>query len=236
MRLLAFVSLAACGHGFFDPQPPRDAPVDSAGPPVMYIQSNLATTAGVQASVLTSTFPLALQAGDTIVAFVSWDSSLQQLTSVFDAAGSSFTVAIGPNVSSGWAQSAFVATLEQDRAFGAENVQASFTGNTKIRIQIAAYRNVGSPLVDVAIPGFGNSSEPAATAAVATTNAHDLLVVAGSSDGPLAGRVDGYSVRTQDTNDIVQDKEVFSAASYQPMANPGPNGNWVMQLVALRGL
>ena len=64
----------------------------------------------------------------------------------------------------------------------------------------------------------------------------DALASFGSSDFVLGGLLPGYSVRTQSPDFVVEDLEVATTGTYQSTAPAASNGNWVMQMVALRGL
>jgi hypothetical protein len=239
MRCAVLLALAACGHGFFDPQTPCDgASVDVApdsSMPVLYVQSNYTTSAGTSASNLDTTFPLPVEVGDTILVAIAFQSGGgTTFSSLVDSKNDTYTTAIGPTLSSGWQQFVFITSATSPATAGSEVVHAALSASAQMRVAIVAYRNVGA--IDVAVAMIGGSSSPVESGSAVTRNTHDLLFAAGSSDGPISGAFPGYSTRILDVNTIIEDKEVFNAQSYQPMAGAGNNGNWVMQLVALRAL
>jgi hypothetical protein len=114
-------------------------------------------------------------------------------------------------------------------------VQVLLTVGAPVRLAVFAYQNIASPAVDTVVTLTGSSSSVVTAGPVQTANAHDLLFIAGSSDYMFAGTFPGYSVRASDPTFIVEDTEVRSTGTFSPMAAPGTNGNWVTQIVALRG-
>ena len=83
---------------------------------------------------------------------------------------------------------------------------------------------------------IGASSSTVTPGSFTTVHAHDLIFVAGTSDGSLSGAMPNFMVRESAGDYVIQDKEVTTATGYGPVAPAGTNSNWIMQMVALRGL
>jgi hypothetical protein len=101
--LAPLVVCAGCGHGFFDPLPVCDAKTadtavgsDSAGPAIVYAQSNFNTSAGAAVTTLTVSFPVAIATNDLLVAVVAWDGTSATIANLVDSVGNTYMVAAGP--------------------------------------------------------------------------------------------------------------------------------------------
>ena len=242
MTRLALLVLAGCGHGFFDPLPKCDggsAAIDVApGPAVIYRQSAFQTTGAGQNNYIQVTMPLPVIADDVIVATLAWQANGgAQISFLTDSISNTYSVAAGPSLGpGGWSQQTFVAHTAAANA-GGLLVEVSFTTPALLRLVATEYGNIDTQTpIDTAATVTGTSSSQVTAGPVTTTNAHDLLVAMGSSDYLFPGAFSGWNARTSNVDFIVQDLEVRDIGTYNPMAPLGTTGNWVTQLVALRGL
>lgn len=68
---------------------------------------------------------------------------------------------------------------------------------------------------------------------VTTTHAHDLLFGAGASGGAVDNGGAGFTVRSLDEGNLIEDQEVTTTGSYSATGVHG-GGKWVMQVVAFK--
>jgi len=209
-------------------------------------QTQVATLAFVQANSadpqssasVAVTYTTAQGAGDLNVVIVGWNDSTSTVSSVADSSGNVYTLAVGPTVQAGTAtQSIYFAKNIKAAAAGANTVTVTFnTAAAFPDIRILEYSGVDqtSP-VDGAIAATGNSAS-SSTAAITTTNAHDLLVAGNTIQTSTTGPGAGFTTRvlTNPDSDIAEDQIVSTAGSYSATAPVSPAGLWVMQMVAFK--
>jgi hypothetical protein len=89
--------------------------------------------------------------------------------------------------------------------------------------------------VDVTAAGSGTGAS-AASGAVSTTSANDLLLGASYVSTSTAGPGSGFKSRiiTSPDGDIVEDEIVAASGSYNATASVAGSGSWIMQMVAFK--
>ena len=209
----------------------------AAGAPIAFVQQNSATPQSPQSSVPV-TFTGAQTAGNLNVVVVGWNDSAAAVNAVTDSRGNVYTRAVGPTV---------VAGLLGQSIYYAKNIAGASANTNMVTVQFsvaAQYPDIRvleysglDPVnpVDVVAAGAGYGAA-SSTPAVPTTHANDLIFGASTVRSGNTGPGAGFTSRviTIPDGDIAEDRTVTSVGSYSATA-PMTDGNWVMQMVALRG-
>lgn len=225
---LLVVGLAGC-RGFFDVPPVSpDASPDAAGAPVAYIQSAAITI--TSSSGATVGFPLAQHAGNTNLLVIGWAPGT--LVSISDSSANTYAAATAPmQAGDGWTQQIYIATTI---AGGADRVTVTFSGGqTYAHLGIFEYSGIAG--VDQSVGAFGTAGSPPTTSEVTTTSAHDLLFAALTAQNAInATVIESAATRLSGQEYLMGDQEVTSVGSYRAVTTANTQGDWVMQLLALR--
>jgi hypothetical protein len=174
------------------------------------------------------------------VVIVGWNDTIANVSSVTDAQGNVYQLAVGPTLLSGaLSQSIYYAKNIINATAGANAVTVTFdTAVIYPDIRILEYSGIDpvNPL-DVVVGAQGNSAT-SSSGAVATTNANDLLVGANIVTGETTGAGSGFTQRllTNPDGDIAEDGFVTATGSYSASAPFSSACGWVMQMVAFRAL
>ncbi|MBV9181153.1 MAG: Ig-like domain-containing protein, partial [Acidobacteria bacterium] len=211
-------------------------------PGVHFIQGDYLASDTVP-TVATVAFPIAQTAGNLNIVAVGWRSSYN--VSVNDSANNTYVLAVGPTTFNAWTQAIYYA--KNISAAASNSVTVAFTrrGQAAITqiaadVRIAEYSglNTTSPLDVVA--AAGGTSTTADSGFATTTNQNDLLVGAGMGDGVIAGAGAHYTLRIipinsdVDNSDILEDRIVTAAGSYDATAAMAGSKQFLMQMVALK--
>ena len=208
----------------------------SSGNTISFVQGNYATPQTAQTTVSVK-FNAAQNAGDLNVVVVGWNDTTATVNTVSDAAGNTYTRAVGPTtISSVESQSIYYAKNIAAAAAGADTVTITFSPAAAFPdIRILEYSGADpSNPVDVTAASSGNSGT-SSSGSVTTTNATDLLfganIVQTVTDGPGSG----FTTRlvTAPDGDIAEDEMATAIGSYSATAPVNP-GQWIMQMVAFR--
>lgn len=204
---------------------------------ISFVQGNFATPQSSQTSVAV-TYTGAQTQGDLSVVVVGWNNSSASVSSVTDSKGNNYSLAVGPTTISGIAgQSIYYSKSIQASAAGANTVTVKFSSAAAypdIRILEYAGADPSTP-VDVTSASTGNNAT-STSAAVATTNAKDLLFGANLVVTSTTAPGSGFASRmiTASDGDIAEDRLVAATGSYSASATLGSAGSWIMQMVAFR--
>jgi hypothetical protein len=168
------------------------------------------------------------------VVIVSWTDATSTIQSVTDAMGSTYSLAIGPTTGTGLRQSVYYL---KNIAAGANSVTVAFNqaaGSPDVRILEYSGVDTVSPL-DVSV-GASGSISVADSGSVVLGNANDLIIGANivSTKNIVAGSPFTSRLITSTTSNIVEDRVVNVAASYDAWAPLLSAGPWVMQMVAFK--
>ena len=204
---------------------------------IAFVQRNSAVPQSPQSSV-SVTYTAAQTAGNLNVVAVGWNDSTAVVNSVTDSKGNVYTRAVGPTAVTG--------RLSQS-IYYAKNIAAA-TGNANIvtvqfnvpaqyvDIRILEYSGLDpADPVDVTAVGTG-SNATSSTAAVATTNANNLLFAANMVVTLTSAPGAGFTSRviTTPNGDIAEDRTVTVVGSYSASATLSSAGAWIMQMVAFK--
>ena len=207
--------------------------VNSASTGIRFVQVNAATPQSLISSV-----PVAYKnsetAGDLNVVVVGWNDTTSSVSSVTDASGNAYSVAVGPTTASGARQSIYYA---KNIKGGSNTVTVKFNqaaAYPDIRILEYSGASTTSP-VDVTASAVGSSTS-ASSGSATTTAANELIfgadTIATGTPGPGAGFTS--RIITSPDSDIAEDKNVSTAGSYSATAPVSPSGYWVMQMIAFK--
>jgi len=203
-----------------------------------FVQQNYATPQSSKSTVPV-TFTNAQTAGDLNVVVVGWNDTTATVSSVTDAKGNVYTLAVGPTVLSGKLSQAI---------YYAKNIQAAVANTNTVTVQFnmaAAYPdirlfefsgiNAANP-VDVTAAATGATAMSSSGAAT-TTNGSDLIFGANMVSTTTSGPGPGFTslIITSPDGDIAEDATAFAVGSYSATAPLTSAGPWVMQMVAFRG-
>jgi hypothetical protein len=222
--------------------------------PVAYAQGNSVDSQTSQ-TTFTLSFLSAQNAGDLNVVVVGWGGTAL-VQSVTDTRGNTYVLAVGPTTHT-WppnqppgvlggtqTQAIYYAKSIVSAAAAANSVTVTFNGaTTSAGIKIAEYSGLSTTNpVDVSVGHAGGVTQltTVSSGTANTSNAHDLLVGADTTDTFTNGPGAAYTSRIF-TNDILEDEEVKTTGSYSATASIGtdapPNGqviHYVIQMVAFR--
>lgn len=204
-----------------------------------YVQGNSATPQEPESTVAV-TYTATQIAGDLNVVVVGWNDATAQVQSVVDTSGNTYTLAVGPIVHTGdWelSQAIYYAKNIGSATAGQNVVTVTFTTQAAYPdIRIAEYYGIDpvNPL-DTAV-GAQGISDLSDSGSLTSTNSRDLLVAANIVQTLTTGAGAGYTNRmiTSPDGDILEDRSLASAGSYNATAQLYTSGAWIMQLVAFR--
>ena len=202
-----------------------------------FVQGGSVTPQSPQSAV-SVTYTSAQAAGDLNVVVVGWNDTTATVSSVTDAKGNVYTLAVGPTQFSGQlTQSIYYARGIVAAGASTNIVTVRFTVAANYPdIRILEYTGI-DPVnpVDVTAAATGTNAT-SNSGAVTTTNANDLLVGANYVFTSTSGPATGFTKRmiTSPDGDIAEDQVVTTVGSYSAGAPLTSSGLWVMQMVAFK--
>jgi Fibronectin type III domain len=211
--------------------------VNTAAAKPNLVQANYATPQVSQSAVAVS-YGSEQVAGDVNVIIVGWNDTTARISSVTDAAGNIYQLAVGPTQLSGTASQSIYYAKNIVGAPGGENtVTVKFsTAATFPDVRILEYSGI-DPInpVDVVVGAAGEGAL-SDSGGVSTKNGTDLLLGANYVQTGTTGPASGFTQRlvTNPDGDIVQDRTVTTTGLYSATAPLTLPGWWVMQMVAFR--
>ena len=205
-----------------------DGGTDNTGT-VRYVQGAVVTNFGGFSSV-SAAFAQPQVQGHFNVIVVSWSDGLDQVSSVVDDQGNTYTSAVG--VSSAYSQSIYYAP--NIRA-GTNTVTVTLSAKVPDpKLRVFEYAGLASASPVDRSSTSSSSGTNVKTGPITTTNAHDLLFSANVVGTVTTGPGEGYTQRQLDNGDLVQDRVVTAAGMYSATATLTNPADWVMQLVAFK--
>jgi hypothetical protein len=238
------VLLAACSFHVHEQATPRDGAVDSAtdapaivdappdapSTPIAFVQANAHVASGATAS---TSFNGNVTAGNCEIVIVSWYMA-GTLSSLNDTGSNNLQLA-GEVAANGITQRLYYAT---NIAGGANTVTATWQASVQFpEVRVLEYSGIAATnVVDVYNSNSGTSPSAGSLATVgpiATTRAHDLILVAETGDVNTASA--NYMQRISTVGDFVEDQEVQASGSYSASMTENFMGPWTMQIAAFRG-
>jgi hypothetical protein len=204
--------------------------------PPAFVQVNAATPQTNQTQV-SALYQSAQLAGDTNIIVIGWNNATSNITSVVDSAGNIYQIAAPVVRGSGISQAIYYAKNIKASAAGANTVTVTFNASTAfVDLRITEYSGLDkvNP-VDVSQSASGTAAT-ANSGAVTTTAANELLFAAGTTNGVFSGAGTGFTNRiiTSPDADIVEDRLVTAAGSYNATAVQTGSAAWVMQMVTFK--
>jgi glucose/arabinose dehydrogenase/PKD repeat protein len=201
-----------------------------------FVQVNAATPQTNQSQVRV-TYANPQQAGHTNILAIGWNNATSNLASVTDSAGNVYHAAAGTTRGTALSQAIYYATNIKASAGGANIVTVTFnTAAPFVDIRAMEYSGL-DPVnpVDATRSAVGTSAS-AASGAIPTTSASDLIFAAGMTNGGFSAPGGGFTSRiiTRPNLDIAEDRLVTSIGSYNATASLVNSAAWVMQVVAFR--
>jgi hypothetical protein len=248
LRVWAMTALAGCSFvpgayragdggaddGDLDGETSDSRELDAAPIPITFLQDATFTNAGSN-SFVAATFPGAQLAGSLNVVVISWTDQNDMVAAVGDT---SFNVYFSANSllqSQGFSQRIYYAP--NIKAAGANLVTVALTGNVPSpKIRIFEYSGIAPALpVDMSMAA-GGSSATASAGPVNTVQPRELVFAATTSAPAATGPGPDFTQRQLDGGDLVEDRVADTAGptvATAPLTSPG---NWIMQLVAFKGI
>src|SRR6267378_864068 len=203
---------------------------------VSFVQQSYAVPQTPQSSV-SVTFAAAQLAGDTNIVAIGWSDSTSSVTTVTDAKGNTYTLAIGPTRQAGvQSQAIYISSNISAAVSGTNVVLVSFNNAVPFAdVRILEYGGLDmvSPLDGTA--GSSGNSTTSSSGAVTTGGGYDLVFAANyvSTHTVSGGNSFVNRMITEPDGDIAEDQIVTGAGNYTATAQIS-NGTWVMQAIALR--
>jgi hypothetical protein len=204
---------------------------------IAFVQSNSATPQSPPTTV-TVRYTAAQTAGNLNVVAVGWNDSTAIVSSVTDSRGNGYALAAAPVVQSGTAsQAIYYAKNISAAAADTNTVTVTFSVAAAFPdVRIAEYSGLDAtnPL-DVSVGAQGTTTSTSNSGSVTTSSANDLLVGANLVQSTSTAAGAGYTSRgiTQD-GDILEDRVVTVAGSYNATAALDKVQAWIMQMAAFR--
>jgi len=192
---------------------------------------------------VSATFPSASTAGNLIVVEITWDQQSRTLSTtspVVDTKGNTYT-RIGTETNWGTKyRSALYYAYNINADATKIKVTATLTNNTTqlLEIYISEYSNVlttSDPLDKFkTATGTGTTIN---TGSVTTTATNELIYgVSVGENSPIHGGTGGYTIRSTDQDNIVEDRSAAIAGSYNVPLTATASTNWIAQMATFKPL
>jgi hypothetical protein len=222
------------------PAAPTPTPTSGSGGPspvpagIAFVQVNSAVPQSNQSSV-SIPYTQAQTTHNTNVLAIGWNDATSNITAVRDSAGNVYQQAVATARGAGVSQAIYYAANIKAAAAGANTVTVTFDHAVPFAdVRILEYSGLNTTAPFNAGTSAAGSGGTAATPAVTTASASEILVGAGITTGGFGEAGSGYTTRviTQPDEDIVEDRIVSTTGSYS--ATAPVSGNWVMQVAAFK--
>jgi hypothetical protein len=209
---------------------PADAPPDAPPVPPSFVQGDVsAAMSNVTSIAVAFTDPEVAGDLNLVAMYLMPGASLPTVT---DSEHNTYTqVGTAVSVSDPGLLAVYVAA---DVAGGSSNtITATFTGNESAGMAIVAYRGLATATpIDVTVAATGTGTDVDSGAAT-TTHARDLLVGLDYVQSSITAAGSGFTTRTTQNGNTIEDMFVTSAGSYDASATQAAGG-YAMRLIALR--
>ena len=203
--------------------------------PLALVQAAAVTPQSPQTQA-TLTFASAQVAGDTNIIVIGWSDATSNIVSITNSAGNVYQLAAPTTRGSAVSQAIYYASNIKAAAAGSNTLTVTFnTSAAYIDLRAAEYSGLAANPVDVTASATGTSAT-ASTAAVTTTQDHELVFAAGTTWGAFVAAGTNFTNRliTIPDGDIVEDRFVTSKGSYSATASLAGSAAWVMQVVTFK--
>jgi hypothetical protein len=203
--------------------------------PLALVQTTAVTPQSPQTQA-TLTFASAQVAGDTNIIVIGWSDATSNIVSITDSAGNVYQLAAPTTRGAAVSQAIYYASNIKAAAAGSNTLTVTFnTSAPYIDLRAAEYSGLAANPVDVTASATGTSAT-ASTAAVTTTQDHELVFAAGTTWGTFLAAGTNFTNRliTIPDGDIVEDRFVTSKGSYSATASLAGSAAWVVQVVTFK--
>jgi hypothetical protein len=203
--------------------------------PLALVQAAAVTPQSPQTQA-TLTFASAQVAGDTNIIVIGWSDATSNIVSITDSAGNVYQLAAPTTRGSAVSQAIYYASNIKAAAAGSNTLTVTFNTSAQyIDLRAAEYSGLAANPVDVTASATGTSAT-ASTAAVTTTQDHELVFAAGTTWGTFIAAGTNFTNRliTIPDGDIMEDRFVTSKGSYSATASLAGSAAWVMQVVTFK--
>lgn len=186
---------------------------------------------------IASAYASAQTAGDLNVVVISWEASSGSVQSVTDSSGNTYRLAFGPTTLTGKAtQSIYYA--QNIAAASANTVTITFAAAVPHPdMRIVEYSGIDPNYAfDVGAAGTSLTGTTTDSGFMVTTGGNEVLVGANVVNQSTTGPGSGYTQRGPLTEhaDIIEDRIVTTAGSYDATAPTDVSSWWIMQVAAFR--
>ena len=211
--------------------PVRDAPSDApaAVVPIAYVQS---TTSKPSVAVTTLALANPVAVHDAIIVCLNFPSSnAAVLSSITDTLGNSYLVVVGPVNAAGDLHYVAVAA---NSAAGADTLTVTLSATPASGADLFMLEYSGLAFLnpfDVTANSNGNGTAMSSGPAT-TTKGHELVL--GYAEAPSASVGAGFTLRSNNTGNIVEDNVVTTTGSYDATATT-TTGAWTMIMATFKG-
>jgi hypothetical protein len=229
---IAFDPLSSTADGGGDDSGGSDAAEDGATGLVPTRSQCQYTTTSTLVSTLAATLSNSIQATDSIVVAIGWNTVGASISEVKDTGGSTFVVAAAPLQGGAVVQAVYLATAPIP---GFTTVTANFSqpvNNASIRV--CAYARTDQMMGPPALGASGNGTF--ATAGPLTTTIGNSLVLAAVTGTSNAGLDLAYvtAINTMPLGHVLEERTAANIGPYSASASFGVNADWVIQMIALQ--
>jgi hypothetical protein len=210
---------------------PLDAPPDGPPPPIMFQQGSGAVTSTMNVNV---PFPNAQLYRSMNVVFICWINN-DTVTSVHDASGNTYALALGRTTLNGMNLTAYYACGVAGTA--TNTVMVTFaSAPTQSDVRIAEYSGIAATGCLDQASAAANNTIAELSAPVTTAFPHDLLVAGNCTFSTTTAADPLYTSRGIDSfGDLVEDRVVFSSGTDTAAATQNNVNDWVIDLLAFKG-
>src|SRR5919109_139848 len=230
-KILATVSAALllcnCGPGTGNQETGRVAPSVTALAQISFVQVN--SSSPTSASSVSAAYSSAQTAGNLNIIAIGWSDVASALTSVADARGNVYKLAVSQASASGMTHAIYYATNIVAATAGTNVVTVKFSRSVSYPdLRILEYSGVNTLDKTASAAGSGSTAD---SGGATTTVANELLFGANYTFGTTSAAGSGYTSRRITVDgDIVEDQVVSATGTYHATASMS-NKAWIMQLV-----
>ena len=188
-------------------------------------------------STVTATFTKAQTAGDLNVVIVGWNDTASTVNAITDAAGNSYTLAVGPTALTGFLSQGIYYAKNIAAAAAGNVVTVKFTGAAAFPdVRILEYAGIDTSIAVDRVAAATGSTSVSDSGPLQTSNANDLLVAANMVYTASVAPGTGFTQRivTTPDGDSVEERVVSAVGSYDATESLSSSGPWIMQMVAFR--
>src|SRR5919109_3237603 len=230
-KILATVSAALllcnCGPGTGNQETGRVAPSVTALAQISFVQVN--SSSPTSASSVSAAYSSAQTAGNLNIIAIGWSDVASALTSVADARGNVYKLAVSQASASGMTHAIYYATNIVAATAGTNVVTVKFSRSVSYPdLRILEYSGVNTLDKTASAAGSGSTAD---SGGATTTVSNELLFGANYTFGTTSAAGSGYTSRRITVDgDIVEDQVVSATGTYHATASMS-NKAWIMQLV-----